>query len=306
MWWLVTDRTTLLLGFVDHDTNAPILSPDNLLYLPMVWLGQYATTPALALIVIGLAAIGGVRRWSELAVRLAFWSSLAAFVVLTVSAVHEPRHFLPLAPPIWLLAALGLVEVLRWVETRTGGPRWATLVLVAIFGLLAAGAVRALPGLRSELAAALEGSPVSGAVQDYALRTVDPSRPVLFMGDFNDQFGLLAMRWRAATLAGRDLWDLDVDYFPYEVFERTLHRTHRKPQVATLDPAFPRTDYGHVLQQHYYDYVVEISQPNNYTGPRANNPDDPLCGYPTSATWINDWVVTVYTVTEGLKVDCAG
>ena len=207
-WWLVTDRTTLLLGFVDHDTNAPILSLDNLLYLPTVWLGQYATTPALALTVIGLAAIGGVRRWSELAVRLAFWSTLAALVVLTLSAVHEPRHFLPLAPPVWMLAGLGLVEVLHWLEASTRRPLLITGMLVVVFGVLAVGAMRALPGLRGALAAAFEGSPTSGAVQEFALHTVDPSRPVLFMGDFDDQFGLLAMRWRAATLVGRDLWIL--------------------------------------------------------------------------------------------------
>ena len=119
---------------------------------------------------------------------------------------------------------------------------------------------------------AFEGESGFVAVQDYALRAVDLDQPVLFIGDFDDQNGLLAMRWRAATLLNRSTWDLDIDFFPYEQYGHSIERTNRKPQIAEINPDFPHTYMNEVLDQHHYPSVVEIKHVDNYYGPRAANP----------------------------------
>ena len=79
---------------------------------------------------------------------------------------------------------------------------------------------------------------------------------MLFIGDFTDQNGLLAVRWLAANSIGRSLEAIDLDYFPYETYEYSIMRTNRKPQIATVDPTFPRDYMNEVLARNYYATIV--------------------------------------------------
>jgi hypothetical protein len=267
-----------------------------LLYQVRLWFAGYSANWMIGLVALLLALAGALRHWDKLAVRIAVWSALAAFVVLTISTTDEPRHFLPVAPAIWLLAGLGLVELLRWLQERLHNV-WvgSALSLLLVVGVLVSAGGRAA-ALSSELVAQFEGTPALFELHQYALQHVELDHPVLFIGDFNDQNTLLAVRWLAATLTQRSLWALDIDYFPFENHEHSLIRTHRKAQIATVDPTFPRRYMNEVLDRRHFAFIVEIKAPGNYFGPRAANPEDPLCGYPTVEEHFEDWTVMVYDV----------
>ena len=81
-------------------------------------------------------------------------------------------------------------------------------------------------------------------------------------------------------------------------------RTHRKPQIATVDPTFPRKYMNEVLARNHYGSIVELKHRKNYYGPRSTNPEDPLCIYGTHETWFDDWVVIVYEIEKGQQNPC--
>ena len=305
LWLLVTDHDTMMLFFIDHSQYTPIFSVENLLYLPRLWFERYSTTPVIASISILLALIGLVRQWKELAVRVAFWSIIAAFVVLTISTTNEPRHILPIAPPIWMLSGLGLVEVLRYLQRHSKGEIKVIVVLISVSSLIIIGAIKSFNSLQARLIDEFEGESVYSELQNYALQNVDLDQPVLFIGDLSDQNGLLAIRWRAATFANKSTWEMDIDYFPFQQHEHSISRTNRKPQIATVDPTIPRKHIKDVLARGYFGDLVEIRYIDNYFGPRANKLNDPLCGYNTKEEWFDDWVVIVYDLKEGPQSNCS-
>ncbi len=304
LWMLVTDRPTMLLFFTDHPDYATRLSAENLLYLPQVWFRDYAVTLIFGVVLLGLAIWGTVHQWRWLTVRVAAWSIAAGLIVLTISTTNEPRHMLPLAPGIWMLAGVGLVTALYSLQRRNSALTGAVSLVLLL--LLMVSAIGPLRSLRGQLAAEFEGDPTYSQVQDFALSHVDLTRPVLFIGDFTDQNGLLAMRWLAATSIGQPLDSIDVDYFPFENHEHSLIRTNRKPQVATVDPTFPRDYINEILDREYYSVVVEIKRLDNHFGPRSANPADPLCGYPTQEQIFGEWIVIVYDVEATKQPDCSG
>jgi 4-amino-4-deoxy-L-arabinose transferase-like glycosyltransferase len=306
LWWLVTDRASLLLFFTDHPHYAPILSQANLLYLFRLWFAQYAVTPLLAGMSAGLAVVGAIWGWRWLAVRVAVWSILAAVVVLTISPTDEPRHFVPVAPALWGLAGLGLAVLLQRLWQQTGSELAPSAALIGLLLLLVIGSIQPARSLPTVLHRQFEGTPALLALHDFALQRVDLTRPVLLLGDFNDQNNLLAIRWRAATQSQRSLWALAVDYFPFENHEHSLNRTRRKPQIATVDPTFPRQHMNEVLARNHYAYLVELKQLDDYFGPRSANPADPLCPYPTVEEQVADWIVIVYDITAAERNRCAG
>jgi len=306
LWILVTDRETLWLFFFDHRSDAPILSAANLLYLPRLWFRDYSPSVVVAIIVAILAIVGALRAWRRLAVRVAIWSILVALTILTISTTNEPRHFLPVAPAIWMLSGLGLVELWRWLQAWAHGSAMIIVSMTLLLLLLVVSGVGPALALQSTLVEAFEGEPDFVAVQDHALQAVDLDQPLLFIGDFDDQNGLLAMRWQAATLLDRSTWDLDIDFFPYEQYGHSIDRTNRKPQIVATDPGFPHTYMNEVLDQDHYPTVIEIKHIDNYYGPRAANPDDPLCAYPAVATQIGAWNVTLYETSSANKTECTG
>ena len=272
--------------------------------MPRVWLSGYSPTGIVGALVVGSALVGAAFQWHWLAVRVASWSVAVGLVVLTISTTNQPRHMLPLAPALWLLAGLGVVTIL-WRLRQYGGLILASIVL-ALAALLIVGAYRPTRNLPARFIAEFEGDPVYSEVQNFALDQVDLSQPVLFIGDFTDQNGLLAVRWLAATSIGKSLEAIDLDYFPFETYEHSLIRTNRKPQIATVDPTFPRSYMNEILARNYYATIVEIKHLENYYGPRAANPEDPLCGYPTLEREFENWIVILYDVGAGNAQNCSG
>lgn len=293
-WWLASDPAGILLFFTDHPQYAPLFSRENLFYQVRIWFSGYSPSWAVASLTLFCAVVGAVRGWRRLAVRVAAWSLLAGLVVLTISTTDEPRHFLPLAPLVWLLAGLGLLEVLQWLRRQRWGEPLVVVVVVALLILLGVGAQRLLASLPARLTASLEGVPAHTALYAYALPRVDLSQPVLLMGDLYDQNNLLAVRWQAATLTNQRPCALEIDYFPFEQYEHSLARTNRKPQIASTDSTFPRLHLNEILDRDHFAAVIEIKDLKNYFGPRANNPDDPLCSYPVQEMELDGWIVIVY------------
>ena len=173
-----------------------------------------------------------------------------------------------------------------------------------VFATVIITAVGPAKTLHADLLIRFEGEPAYIEVQDFALENIDLDRPALFLGDLSDQNGLLAIRWRAATRTSRSLWELDIDFFPYEQHKHSMARTHRKPQIATADPTFLHHYMDDVLETGHYATIAEVKRLDTYFGPRAANPRDPLCGYATVEGRFDNWVVTIFDLAAGKQRDC--
>lgn len=79
------------------------------------------------------------------------------------SPTDEPRHFLPVAPAVWLLTSLGLVEDWRWLAAK--GISWAALLIAS-----AIQPARRLPG---ELPRQFAGISTLLALHNFALAQVE-------------------------------------------------------------------------------------------------------------------------------------
>jgi len=305
-WLLVANRDAIWRFFVDHPAYAPFLSSENLLFLPRIWLERYSSTPALGVLTLLLAAIGAVRHWDQRVVRAAGGAVAAASLALTISTTNLARHFLPVAPAIWLLAGLGLIELLRGLRIRTGEDGSGIAMFASLAILLVIGSIVPASRLGAKLRAHFEGVPAYSAMQNFALQNVALEQPVLFVGEMNDQNGLLAVRWRAAVQARQAPRDLQIDYFPFHEYEYSLFRTARTPQKATRDTTFPRGHLRDVLTRNYYAHVVEFAQIDDLRNPSATPSTDPLCGYPAVQQQFADWVVIVYDTAAGSRTACVG
>jgi hypothetical protein len=287
----------MLMFFTDHPQYVPLWSAENLLYLPKLWLGGYSITAIVGLVAILLALIGATCQWKRLSVRVAVWSTLVAAVTLTLSTTNEPRHILVVMPAIWMLAGLGLIKVLRWLQSLPRGDVKVVASLVFLVALVVIGALRPASRLRVDLENEFEGVPVYAEVQDFALEYVDLDQPVLFMGELSDQNGLLAIRWRAALLTGESLWHLSIDYFPFENREHSIQRTNRRPQVASILPSFPRESLAAVLDCSYYAYLVEIRRLDEAPDFSPPDPPSPLRNHFAIYELFPPWSVVIYDLT---------
>ena len=303
-WWFATDHRRILLFFTDHPQYVPLASRANLFFLARIWFDGYSASWVFASLSILLAVVGIVRRWAQLAVRVAAWSILAGLVVLTISTTNESRHFLPLAPLVWLLAGLGLIEILHLLQRQTWGEAIRVIAVVTMVALLTIEARRLIASLPARLTTSLEGVPAHTRLYIDALSRVNLNQPILLMGDLYDQNNLLAVRWQAATLTNQSTWALYIDYFPFEQYEHSLFRTNRKPQIASTDLTFPRNHLNEVIERRYFATIIEIKDIQSHFGPRANNPEDPLCGYQVQELELDGWIVMIYDIQSGQQVDC--
>jgi 4-amino-4-deoxy-L-arabinose transferase-like glycosyltransferase len=296
-WILITHRQTMWMFFTDHRHYVPLLSAENLRYLPKLWLHGYSSNAMIGIAAIPLASIGAVRQWKRLSVRVAVWSIFAGMITLTISTTNEPRHILAVVPAIWMLTGLGLVNLLRWLQNLPGGGSKVVTLLALLMALVIIGAIRPASRLRADLVNEFEGTPVLAEMQDFALEHIDLDQPVLFMGNLSDQNGLLAIRWRAAVLMDRSLWRLDIDYFPFENREHSIQRTHRKPQIASSIPSFPRKPLSAVLDRAYYAHLVAVrrlDQTSDFSPPDSSSP---LHKHFTTYRLFPPWVVVIYDLT---------
>ncbi|MDY6937193.1 MAG: hypothetical protein SWY16_05950 [Cyanobacteriota bacterium] len=289
VWVFVTHRPTMWLFFSGHPSYAPFWSLENLLFYPKAWLMDYSSHAIVGVFALILAIVGATSYSKQLEVRVVTWSVVAAIGILTVSTTNSPRHLFVVVPTIWMLAGLGLTEVLRLLRYR-GGERAIVRAIALLWGLLTIGAIEPAIGLHGELMANFEGLPVYTQMQDFGLENVDLDRPGLMLGWTSDQYRLLALRWRAAVLSGKSLDDLDFDYFPFDKRERSLHRTHRKPQMPSVDRDFPQEPLRAVLDRGYYAWAI-------VTRPLDEPPDDSLLvlqGYPHVIQVFEGWETIVY------------
>ena len=288
-WLLVTHRPTMWLFFTGHPSYAPFWSMENLLFYPKVWLSSYSSNAIVGLFAFILAIVGAVGYWDRLCIRVAAWSILTATGILTISTTNSLRHLFVVVPTMWILAGLGLANVLRFLR-HGGGDAVVVRAMGFLWALLVVSAIKPALQLHGELLTAFEGLPVYTQMQDFALENVDLDRPGLLVGWTSDQYRLLAIRWRAALGSDRNLEDLDLDYYPFDKRERSLHRTHRKPQMASIDPNFPREPLQAVLDTGYYAWAIETRM--------LDEPPDPslavLQPYPSTTRVFEDWQVTVY------------
>ncbi|MBE9039532.1 hypothetical protein IQ235_01815 [Oscillatoriales cyanobacterium LEGE 11467] len=289
LWLSIAHRPTIWRFFTGHPSYASFWSMENLLFYPKVWLSDYSSHAIVGFFALILAIVGAVGYWHYLCVRVAAWSALAATGILTISTTNSLRHLFVVVPGMWMLAGLGLVEVLRLLR-HSRGDRVVVRAIVLLWTLLVISAIKPSLRLHDELIATFEGLPIYTQMQDFALQNVDLHRPGLLVGFTSDQYRLLAMRWRAAVLSDQSLEDLDLDYFPFDTRERSLHRTHRKPQMASIDPNFPREPLQAVLDRKYYAWAIETRE--------GNEPIDvslrALQGYPHRTEVFEDWQIIIY------------
>jgi hypothetical protein len=295
LWILVTDRPTMWMFFTNHPSYVDVWSVENFLYYPIVWLNEYSTKKPVGLLSLTFAVIGAVRYWKHLPVRVAVWSILAATVVLGISTTNSQRHILVIAPAIWMLAGLGLVKVLQWLNRRIKTRPFVVGTIGLIWALLIVCAIEPASQLQARLIKVFEGLPVYAEMQEFGLQGVDLNQPVLLLGFNTDQYNLLAIRWRAAVLSGKRLEDLNIDQFPFEQRERYLQRTGRKPQKVSVDPSFPRQPLDAILDSGYYAYIIETRNLQEQSS-ILHSEQHSLDNYPTVTQQFYPWLVTVYKI----------
>jgi len=297
IWLLITHRQTMAMFFTDHPSLVPFWSAENLLYLPKLWLSGYSINAVTGLVAILLSLVGTVHQWKRLPVRVAAWSILTATIMLTISTTNIRRHILVVTPAIWMLAGLGLVKVLRWLQSLPRDGMKVAYLLGFLISFLIISAIRPASRLHAELVKEFEGLPVYAEMQEFALQQVDLDQPILLIGELTDQNGLLAIRWRAAVISGKSLGHLDIDYFPFGDFDNALRRTNRKPQIASVDPTFSWKSLSANLDRDYYAYVIEIRHLDDQSGIPPGHPHDTLYGYPYVYKQFYPWSVLVYDLT---------
>jgi hypothetical protein len=293
VWILITNRAEMWRFFTGHPSYVDFWSLENFLYYPISWLNQYSAKKPIGLISLTFAAIGAVRYWKHLPVRVAFWSVMATIAVLTVSTTNSQRHMFVIAPAIWMLAGLGFVKVLQWLARTTKTRPFVVSTIALIWTLLIACAIEPASQIQARLKKAFEGVPVYAEMQEFGLQNVDLNQPVLLLGLHNDRYKVLAVRWRAAVLSGKRLEELNIDYFPFEHRESSLRRAGRKPQKASVDPSFPRKPLDAILDRGYYAYLIETRNLQK----KSDLPYEQhtLDNYPTvSRKFFSPWLVTVY------------
>lgn len=294
LWIMITDRESMALFFTGHPSYVPFWSLDNFLFYPMVWLEEYFISMFMGVFVLTLAIVEAVINWERLYVRVAVWSNLAALIILTISTTNEPRHILVVTPAIWLLAGLRLVDIFKALLSQPSwGPKASLALLLLLVLFVDAG--RAVVGsLRREMEISMEGEPFYSAMQTIALREADLDNPVLVVGDTNDQFNLLALRWRAAVDNRVSTWQLDIDQYQFTIYDWILSRHNRKPQIKELEPDFPDESLEAVLEQGYYQTVVAVRNKTRKVSTLGQDTPPELKPFPSITHKFPGWEISVY------------
>jgi hypothetical protein len=256
LWLLVTNRQSMFLFFTDHPSYMPFWSPENFHFYPRIYLNEYSPSAFIRIFALVLAAVQVVVEWRRLYVRLAS---------VFVSLMALPRRGLNAA------LALGLLLVL-----------FVTVSLPAV------------ESIRPEVVNSFEGKPYYSALEALAVRLVDLDQPVLITDDTDDKVILLALRWRAALEAGRSTAELDIDQYPFDIYERILYHHNRRPQAALLLPDFTAESLGDVLAVGHYAAVIALRNREKKISSLGLGALPELESYPAETHRIQDWVLTIY------------
>jgi len=284
----------MFLFFTDHPSYMPFWSLENFLYYPKIYLNEYSPSPFISIFALVLAVVQVIVEWRRLYVRLAAWAFLAALVILTISTTKEPRHMLIIAPLIWVLAGVrlaGIFEALMGLSRRSLN---ATLALGLLLLLFVTASLPSVERIRPEIVKSFEGKPYYSALEAFAVRQVDLDQPVLVIGDTDDQVNLLALRWRAARESGHSTAELDIDQYPFDIYERILYRHNRRPQANLLQPDFSSGPLSNVLAEGYYAAVIAVRNREKKISSLGEGILPELLPYPAETYRIQDWELTIY------------
>jgi hypothetical protein len=267
---------------------------ENFLYYPRIYLNEYSPNPFISIFALVLAAVQVGIEWRRLYVRLAAWAFLAALVILTISTTKEPRHMLIIAPLIWVLAGVRLVGIFAALMALPRRSLNAALALGLLLVLFVTASLPAVESIRPEIVKSFEGKPYYSALEALAVRLVDLDQPVLVIGDTDDKVNLLALRWQAALESGRSMAELDIDQYPFDIYDRILYRHNRRPQANRLLPDFPAQSLGDVLAQGHYAAVIALRNREKKISSLGEGVLPELESYPAETHRLQDWELTIY------------
>jgi 4-amino-4-deoxy-L-arabinose transferase-like glycosyltransferase len=294
LWLLVTNRQSMFLFFTDHPSYMPFWLLENFLYYPRIYLNEYSPNPFISIFALVLAAVQVGIEWRRLYVRLAAWAFLAALVILTISTTKEPRHMLIIAPLIWVLAGVRLAGIFAALMALPRRSLNAALALGLLLVLFVTASLPAVESIRPEIVKSFEGKPYYSALEALAVRLVDLDQPVLVIGDTDDKVNLLALRWQAALESGRSMAELDIDQYPFDIYDRILYRHNRRPQANRLLPDFPAQSLGDVLAQGHYAAVIALRNREKKISSLGEGVLPELESYPAETHRLQDWELTIY------------
>lgn len=261
VWVSITNSAALWHFFVGHNSNAPLLSSENLFFDIYAWFRSYCCNPTVALLVVIFSAIAAIKLWDQISVRFAVFLPLWALLIMLLSSTNEERHIIIIAPALFYLASLGVpitATLLREKFPRQPIIHVTPLLLLIIFITL--GISSQSKTLKRTLLTALEGKPEYQRLQTFIIQHVDAHLPILVQGDL-DQLNVEALRWRLGAETGLGYSETKVDWYPYslnaEYVKRDRLRMHYISELWSK-PDIPREPLQAMLAANYYRYAVRI------------------------------------------------
>lgn len=294
IWITITRRESMFLFFTDHPSYVPFLTVENLLFYPREWLTSYSISPFIGVLAFTLAGGEVIAGWKQLYVRVAAWSVLVALGILTISTTNEPRHILVVAPLVWILTGLRLAHIFQSLILQPRAAVNASLSVGLLLILFVDLSWDAVSQIQPEIIRSFEGETYYSAMQAEIIQNIDLTEPVLFIGDLDDQNNLLAYRWLAALELGRSTRELDIDHYPYRLYDRMMLRHNRRPQAHELVENFPHAPLTEVLDTGYYQTAVvslNRKQANHFLEEVSL---EPLAEIPPQTLRYPDFIIEIY------------
>ena len=258
LWLLLTNFDSVIHFFVGHRSYAPILSQENLLFDLRGFLSNYTPNWATALFVVVFGIDSASKFQRVLVIRSSALITILSLLILGASSTNEERHFIVASPGIFLLAGIGIARFCQGrTEYRFRMIWWGTLaVLILSFSI---GIDRIFGSLPRTIKIALEGEGEYNELQEFVMRSLDPSATVIVNGT-DDTFNIQALRWKAAIKSALPYTAVKWDEYPSNSQGKALTDLFRNKNVdrAWQDEKFPKAPFEQILNTGYYRYAVQI------------------------------------------------
>jgi len=265
LWISTVNKPSMYRFFSLHQSLVDTSETSRLFFYLKAWLDELSITPLAGLLSFVLFMVGVVSHWKKLSVRTSFWAVLIALVVVSILPNNDSRHFLIVAPLVWLVAGIGFVWIIGRVRESSLRNGLSVLLLVVFTAAVFVNIRGYTAGLSADIVKLFETKPYHGQMQEFILENIDLESPILMIGDLKDTNSLLNFRWRAALLTDKSLWDLTIDQYPFNSREDLLIMTNRKLQVTPDKPFHLDSTLPEVLDSGYYTYLVNIISVNDDT-----------------------------------------
>jgi hypothetical protein len=273
-WLLLPPHLGSFVDFLDNRESGLPRTVETLIFHPRVFVGEYHASPAVGVVVLGLALFALTRLGRATpAVRVLLLAAAAGLAATALHPYKEPRFFFVVAPLLWLAAAWALTTLVESAVLlvgasgagRSGGARrrdaaagslatgagdvaslglrrerrfalGVNAVLAAAFVVAAAAAPALAPGLR-EAFARYTVPATTGPVLDRILDAATQDR-ALVLGTWN-QLSPVLVEWRdREQLAGAAAPELVVPEArddSADVLLRRLRAGDAPPQVISIE-----------------------------------------------------------------------